>query len=90
MELGGTQLSTFDVEYKSVKIPNSLHGGGGSRVLEPIFQLLMLSPNRLKSLYRGRGVGTQLSTLDTEFKFAKIPNYLYGGGGGVWDRISNF
>ena len=43
-----TQLSTFDAESKSAKIQNSLYGGGGG-LSGPSFQILMLSPNLLKS-----------------------------------------
>ena len=45
-------LPTFDAESKSAKIPKSLNVGGGGGVggrLGPNFQLLMLSPNLLKS-----------------------------------------
>ena len=73
-----------------------MSGWGGGRVGEPNFQLLMLSPNLLKSqipmLGGGRGEGeggwwNQLPTFDTEFKFAKIQNsrvqWGMGGGGGI-------
>ena len=54
------------------------------------FQLLMLSPNLLKSQIpfmvgwgRGPGwAGIQLSTFDAESQSAKISNSFYGGGGG--------
>ena len=54
------------------------------------FQLLMLSPNLLKSqspFMVGRGEGGevcdgQLPTFDAESKSAKIPKFLYSGGGG--------
>ena len=42
------QLPTSDAESKSAKIPNSLYSGGGWGVGSN-FQLLMLSPNLLKS-----------------------------------------
>ena len=54
-----TQLPTFDAESKSAKVPNSLYGGGEGSV-GPNFQLLMLSPNLLKSQIPytvGGGVG---------------------------------
>ena len=64
------------------------------------FQLLMLSPNLLKSqspFMVGGGVHDgQLPTFDAESKSAKIPKSLYGGGGGVrgcgWGKnpTSNF
>ena len=41
------QLPTFDAESKSAKIPKSLYSGGGCMTAN--FQLLMLSPNLLKS-----------------------------------------
>ena len=41
------QLPTFDAESKSAKIPKSSRGGGGCMTTN--FQLLMLSPNLLKS-----------------------------------------
>ena len=50
----GTQLSTFDAESKSAKIPNSLYGGGG---IGPNFQLLMPSSNLLKSQIPFEGGG---------------------------------
>ena len=61
-------------------------GGGGTN-----FQLLMLSSNFLKSkipTLGGEGAGggwwNQLSTFDDEFKFSKIQNsHFLGGGGGV-------
>ena len=50
----GNQLPSFDVESKSAKIPKTLHGmscvwRGGRGPLTTNFQLLMLSPNLLKS-----------------------------------------
>ena len=77
----------FDAESKSAKIkknPNSLYGGG--RGLVTNFQLLMLSPNLLKSQISytvGGGVGDgQLPTIDAESNSAKISNFLYNWGGG--------
>ena len=61
--VAGTQLSTLDAESKSAKIPNSLYGdgggggGGGGGGLGFNFQLLMLSPNLLKSQIPFTGVG---------------------------------
>ena len=43
------QLPTFDAESKSAKIPKSIHGVGGRGCMMANFQLLMLSPNLLKS-----------------------------------------
>ena len=43
----GNQFPTFDAEFKFAKIQNSYFQGGGS--VETNFQLLMLSPNLLKS-----------------------------------------
>ena len=48
--IGGNQIPTFDAESKFAKIPNSHVPLGGAGVLvETNFQLLMLSPNLLKS-----------------------------------------
>ena len=49
------------------------------------FQLLMLSPNLLKSQIRWEGGvhDSQLPTFDAESKSAIIPKSLYVGGGGV-------
>ena len=86
------QLPTFDAESKSAKIPKSLYGGGGGGggreggCVMANFQLLMLSPNLLKSqspFMVGAGVhDDQLPTVDAESKSAKIPKFLYSGGGG--------
>ena len=72
---------------------SSVGGGGvGVGVGRNNFQLLRLSSNLLKSkipMSSGGGGGglrwwNQLSTFDTEFKFAKIQNsYVRWGGGGV-------
>ena len=60
------------------------------------FQLLLLSPNLLKSkipMSGGGGGGwwNQLSTFDAESKFAKIQNshvlWGGGGGGGWWNQL---
>ena len=54
--------------------------GRGGGLVEPTFQLLMLSSNLLKSKISmsGRGEGgnwwNQLSTFDADFKFTKIQN----------------
>ena len=90
--LGGggvrTQLPTFDAESKSAKIPKSQSPilvekgrGFGSN-----FQLLMLSPNLLKSqnsIMMGlRGLDqTQIPAFNAGFKSDKIPKYHYRGGG---------
>ena len=50
------QLPTFDAEYKSAKIPKSVWGGGRGCMMAN-FQLLMLSPNLLKSQSSWRGDG---------------------------------
>ena len=60
------------------------------------FQLLMLSPNLLRSQIPymvGKGVvhDEQLPTFDAESKSAKIPNSLYTGGeGGSGQAASKF
>ena len=46
---GGNQFPTFDAESKFAKIPNSHVQGRGEGLVETNFQLLMLSPNLLKS-----------------------------------------
>ena len=43
------QLPTFDAESKSAKIPNSLYAGGKGVFMTTNFQLLMPSPNLLRS-----------------------------------------
>ena len=78
------QLSTYDAEFKSPKIPKfHFFGGGGSWVLGSNFQLLMLSPNLLKSqslISGGRGWD---AIFDAESKSAKIQkSYIWEGGGG--------
>ena len=49
--VSGNQFPTFDAEFKFAKIQNShVQGGwGGDGLVETNFQLLMLSPNLLKS-----------------------------------------
>ena len=53
--VGGNQFSTFDAESKFAKIPKShgMGGGGGGggreQLVETNFQLLMQSPNLIKS-----------------------------------------
>ena len=81
-----SQLPTFDAESKSAKIPKSLYGGGRGCMMAN-FQLLMLSPNLLKSQspFMVGGVHDgQLPTFDAESKSAKVPKSLYGGGRGGW------
>ena len=76
------QLSTFDAEFNFTKIQNSHFGGG---VGGTNFQLLMLSSNLLKSkipIFGRGGWWNQLSTFDAEFKFVKIQNSDFWGGGG--------
>ena len=66
--------------------------------METNFQLLMLSPNMLKSqipmsrVELGVCGGNQFPNFDAESKFAKIPNYhVQGVGGGGWCKpFSNF
>ena len=62
------------------QVSYTVWGGGG--LVTTNFQLLMLSPNLLKSQipYGGGGVMTNFQ-LDAESKSAKIPNSLYGWGG---------
>ena len=55
---GGYQFSTFDAESKFAKIQNSYVERGWGGLVNTNFQLLMLSPNWLKSkfpMYRGGG-----------------------------------
>ena len=79
----GNQFPTFVAESKFAKIQRG--GGDGTN-----FQLLMLSPNLLKSkvpIFGGGGGGSrgnQFPTFVAESKFAKIQR-----GGGV-EPISNF
>ena len=85
-----TQLSTFHAESKSAKIPNSLYGvRGGGRGLGPNFQLLMLSPNLLKSqipfmvgwgwLGGGMAPNFHLLMLSANLLKLQIP-FMVGGG----------
>ena len=78
-----------------------MSGKGGRGVGGTNFQLLMLSSNLLKSKFpmsgRGGGWWNQLSTFDAEFKFAKIQNFLFSGGGaggrggeGWWNQLLTF
>ena len=98
--VGGNQFSTFDAETKLAKIPNSHGGGGGGRgwgLVETNFQLLMLSPNLLKSQIpmsvcvcgggggRVKGVGGNqflLLVLSPNLLKSQIPMPHGGGGGG--------
>ena len=76
-----TNFSTFNAEFKYAKIPKSFYGGGGSVMIN--FQLLLLSPNLLKSQspFTGGGVSDdQYPTFDAESKSVKIPKSLYSGG----------
>ena len=88
--ISGNQFPTFDADSKFAKIPKfPCAGGGGGGFVETNFQLLMLSPNLLKSqisicMWRGGVRGSQFPTFDGESKFAKIPNsHVQVGGGGV-------
>ena len=76
------QLPTFDAESKSPKIPNLL-GGGGCMMAN--FQLLMLSPNLLKSQICWEGgcmtANFQLLMLSPNLLKSQIPWW----GGGVHD-----
>ena len=84
--MGGFLGPTFDAESKSAKIPNSLYGGGGgggggSGVQ---LQLLMLSPNLLKSqipymVGGGEGVGLNFQLLMTSPNRLKSKNVIGGG-----------
>ena len=77
------QLPTFDVQYKSAKIPNSLYSGwsGGPR---PTFDAQSKSDKIPNSLYGGgEGLQDHLPTFDAESKSAIIPNSLRGGGSGT-------
>ena len=99
------QLPNFDAESKSAKIPNSLHGGCGSAKIPNFrcggerglfttnFQLLMRSPNLLKSQIPcmvgcGGAVGvpaklqSKLSKPESKPKFP-VSEEVWGGGGGL-------
>ena len=85
-KVGGGWQPTFNAESKSAKNPKFPIGGEGGLTN---FQLLMPSPNLLKSpnsLYGGAGggVGDQLPTFNAESRSAQfqIP-YLVGGEGGL-------
>ena len=85
---GGLWQPTFDAESKSAKIPNSLYGGWGGRVVHDS-QLLMLSPNLLRSqipyMVGGGGVhDSQLLMLSPNLLRSQIPYMVGGGGGGTW------
>ena len=86
--VGGNQFPTFDAESKFAKITNSHVQLGGGGLVETNFQLLMLSPNLLKSQIPMSDWGWQWwkpisKTFDGESKFAKIPNSHVCLGGGV-------
>ena len=83
------QLPSLDGDSKSAKIQKS-HFQGGFR---SNFQVLMLSPNLLKSqspISEGgeKGVQIQLPTFDAESKSAKIQKSH--GEGGVSNPTSSF
>ena len=65
-----TQFSTFDAESKFAKILNSHVEGGwveGGEFMETNFQLLMLSPNLLKSQIPMLMVGLWKGGVETNF-----------------------
>ena len=82
-EVHDDQLPTFHAESKSAKIPKvPMHQGGGGGegggCMTANFQLLVLSPNLLKSKspfarWEGDLHDGQLPTLDAESKSANIP-----------------
>ena len=79
----------FDAEFKFAKIKNSYFvGGWGGWGWGGISQNLMLSSNLLKSKIPilwgvGQvGVGGDFTEFNAEFKFAKIQNSHFVGGGG--------
>ena len=91
------QLLMLSSNLLKSKIPISGGGEGAGGVGGTNFQLLMLSSNLLKSkipISGGGGGGgwwNQLSTFDAEFKFAKIQNsHFWGGGGGLVEPTFNF
>ena len=79
-----TNFQLFDAESKFGKIQSSHFQGGGWGVLvETNFQLLLLSPNLLKSkvpISRGGGGGgwNQFPTFNAESKFAKKKKNFFG------------
>ena len=77
----GGGLSTFDAGSQSAKIPNSLYGRRG--VLGFNFQLLMLSPNLLKSQipymvggWRGGGLGPNFQLLMLSLNLLNPKNFI--------------
>ena len=73
-EVGGNQFPTFDAESKFAKITNSHVRLGGGAVVETNFQLLMLSPNLLKSQIPMSGGG---GGAETNFQLLMVsPNLL--------------
>ena len=60
--------------------------------METNFQLLLQSPNLLKSKVpiSGGGWWNQFPTFDAESKFAKIQLSYFQGGGDSWKSISDF
>ena len=80
----GTQLPNFDAKSKSAKIQNPLYGGG--KGTGPNFQLLLLSPNLLKSkilITVGWGVGESSGSYFSPNFSNMSPrlNFYYFGGG---------
>ena len=89
----GIQLPTLDTDSKSAKNPNSLFGlGGGGGELEPNFQLLMASPNLLKTqipyIVVGGGLGNNFQLLmpSPNLLNSKFPIW-WGGVGGLWPNF---
>ena len=92
-EAGDELFPTFDAHSKSAKIPNSLYGGcgEGGKLVMNFFQLLMLTPNLLKSqipyMVWGRGGKLvmnffQLLMLTPNLLKSQIIPYTVGGVGG--------
>ena len=86
--VGGNQFPTFDAESKFAKIQNS-HvwwdggGGGGGGLVETNFQLLMLSPNLLKSqipMSDGEGGGVVVTNFQKSTSNFLSPVLGEGGG----------
>ena len=75
------QFPTFDAKSKFAKIQKSDYSGRGFMLTN--FQLLMLSPNLVKSqssiTMLGGGWTTQFPTFDAKSKSSKIPKSHYGG-----------
>ena len=82
----------IESKFAKIQISHFQEGGG---LVETNFQLLMPSPNLLKStvpIFRNGGGGgsggahgSQFPTFDAESKFAKIHSSHLGGGGGLME-----